>query len=109
MSKLILVCAPKEIQQLTLHQEVDKSKDLIIHLNKSISPFTLHFDVFRKSKVSELDISNPNLLFGGFILVEIAEKEFGLRIYGQKVLGKPFWPPFNLILTRIKNNQVQQP
>lgn len=29
-------------------------------------------------------------------------KDFGLRIYAQKVLGKAIWPPFNLILTRIK-------
>ena len=106
ISKLVLVCAPKEIQLLTPYHKSDKTKDLLIHLNDNIQPFTLHFEVFRKSKASELDISNPNLLFGGFIVLEIENKEFGLRIYGQYVLGKPFWPPFNLILTQIKNNKA---
>ena len=82
---------------------MDKTKDIVIRLKDDIKPFTLNFDVYKKTEVDKLDVSNPNLIFGGYILAEMDDKEFALRIYGQKVLGKPFWPPFNLILTQIKN------
>ncbi|RIV68772.1 hypothetical protein [Flagellimonas aequoris] len=96
-----MVCAPVQIDKLPIHNKIDKSKDIVISLKDDVQPFTLHFDVYRKSKSEELDISNPNLSFGGYIMTEMDSKDFGLRIYGQKVLGEPFWPPFNLILNRI--------
>lgn len=106
VSRLVLICGPKKIDTLTPYNKVDPSTDMIIHLPKGIKPFTLHFDVYRKSRSEETDISNPNLLFGGFVMVEYSDKDFGLRLYGQSVLGDANWPPFNLILTRLKENKA---
>ncbi|MBW8241481.1 hypothetical protein K1F50_01625 [Muricauda oceani] len=101
VSRLVMVCAPVQIDKLPIHKKLDNTKDIIIHLKDDIQAFTLHYDVYRKSKIKEMDISNPNLLFGGYIMVAMENKDFGLRIYAQRVGGKPFWPPFNLILNII--------
>lgn len=106
ISKLVLICAPKKIEYLNTTEKIRESTDIIIHLPKEIKPFTIHFDVYRNTRDKELDISNPNLLFGGFIMVTFPDQEYGLRIYAQKVLGRAIWPPFNIILTRIRNNSV---
>jgi len=102
ISKLILICGPPKIDELIEINQIRATSDIIIHLPDNISPFTLHFDIFRVSMESNLDNSNPNLLFGGFILIKHTNKEFGLRLYAQSVGGKAFWPPFNLILTRLE-------
>lgn len=100
-SLLILVLGPKRIDTLIEIEKINKKTDLLIDLPSDINPFTLHFDVFRKSKIPELDISIPNLIYSGFVMTEYEGKEFGLRLYLQKVLGNAIWPPFNLILKRI--------
>jgi hypothetical protein len=101
ISKLILICGPTKITELEKIVEPRNKTDIVISLPDNISPFTLHFDIYRKSKESELDFYNPDLLFGGYILRSQDEKDFGLRIYGQSVKGNAIWPPFNLILTRL--------
>jgi hypothetical protein len=100
-SLLILVLGPKKIDSLTEIQQIRENTDIIISLPDNISPFTLNFDVFRNDKINELDINNPNPILGGFIMTEYNGKEFGLRLYLQKVLGNANWPPFNLTLKRI--------
>ena len=102
-SLLILVLGPKRIDTLIETKKVNKKTDLLINLPLDIKPFTLNFEIYRKSKKNELDIAIPNLISESFVMTEYEGKEFGLRLYVQKVLGKVYWPPFNLILKRIGN------
>lgn len=101
-SLLVLILGPKKIDYLAEIQKIRENTDIVISLPDNISPFTLNFDVFRIDKINELDISNPNLILGGFIMTKYDGKEFGLRLYLQKVLGDANWPPFNLTLSRIR-------
>jgi hypothetical protein len=102
-SLLILVLGPKRIDTLIETEKINEKTDLLINLPLDIKPFTLNFEIYRKSKKNELDIAIPNLISGSFVMTEYEGKEFGLRLYVQKVLGKEYWPPFNLILKRIGN------
>lgn len=102
ISKLILVILSKKVDLLPKENGTKKPTDIILKLPESISPFTIHFDVYRQSRESELDTSNPNLLYNFFLLLNFKNKEFGLRIYLQRISGaSPPWPPFNIILHRI--------
>ena len=100
-SLLILVLGPQKIETLVEIETTNLKTDILVELPKDLTPFTINFEIYRKTKISELDFAIPNLISGGFILTEYDSKEFGVRFYLQKVLGDAIWPPFNLILTRI--------
>ncbi len=100
-SLLILALGPKKIDTLIEIETTNLKTDILIELISDIKPFTVNFEVYRKTKMSELDISIPNLISGGFLLTEYDSKEFGLRLYLQRVLGDAIWPKFNLVLTKI--------
>jgi len=99
-SLLILIIGPKKIETLIEIDEPNKNRDLLIELPE-VNPFTINIEVYRKSEANKLDINHANNIFGGYILFSQQNKEFGLRIYAQKVEGVPVWPPFTLTLTRI--------
>lgn len=100
-SLLILVLGPKKIDKLVEIETTNMKTDILIELSTDITPFTVNFEIYRKTKISELDFLVPNLISGGFIFTEYDSKEFGVRLYLQRVLGNAVWPSFNLILTRI--------
>jgi len=99
-SLLVLVLGPPEIESLIEFQKINNETDIIIKLPSDIKPFTVNFEIFRKTKQAELDIPSNNIILDGYFMVEYDEKTFGLRVYLQDVLGEAIWPPFNLILTR---------
>lgn len=96
----ILFFAPKKIDTLVVLEKIN-NQDIIIELPDDIKPFTLHFDVFRKSKIDSLNCDNPNLLFNDFKIKTYENKEFGLRLYLQKVLGDAQWPPVSFNRLRV--------
>lgn len=96
----ILFFAPKQIDTLVEHEKTE-NQDLIIELPNDIKPFTLHFDVYRKSQSDNLEYNNPDLLINGYVFINYDNKEFGLRMYLQKVLDEAPWPPFSFNLIRI--------
>ena len=98
----ILVLGPQRIDTLTEIKATSHKTDIVFDFKSNIQPFTVHFDIYRLSNESKLDISNPNLYSGEYIMTRYDHKEFGLRMYLQKLLGDEIWPPFNLVLKRIK-------
>jgi hypothetical protein len=101
ISLLILIVAPIKIENLIKIDRVREQTDIVIALSGNITPFTINFEVFRISEMAKLDYNNPHLVIDDYILTEYEDKEFGLRLYLQKVLGDAAWPPFNTILKRI--------
>lgn len=100
-SKLILVLAPKKIDELIKIDPVNPLRDIIIILSKDINPFTLNFEIFKKSELENLATDHENNLIGGYIEVTIDDKDYGIRFYLQSVNGKGDWPDFSIVLTRV--------
>jgi hypothetical protein len=101
-SLLILILAPKKIENLIEIENPNIKPRIQFDLPSEIEPFTIHFEVYRKAKKNKLTTLNPLSLTGNHILAEFTSKDFGLRIYIQRIKGPAAWPPFNLILTRIR-------
>jgi hypothetical protein len=103
-SLLIMILVPKKIDTLIEIEKINQKKiDVLINLPSDIKPFTLNFEIIRKSKISELDISITNLICPDLLITEYYDKKFGLRLYLKKAIGNAEWPPFNLIFKRIGN------
>jgi hypothetical protein len=92
----ILVIVPKKIESLIVANKEVNGNDLIIDFeNKKLIPFILVFDVIRISKKNEL---LP--LAKRTATIEFPNKEFGLRLHLQEILGESKWPEHSISLIR---------
>ncbi len=99
-SNLVLILAPKQVNALLKSEPPKKGHTLIIELIDQINPFTLNFEVFRKSKRNVLK-QIPVDIINGPHTIEWPDLEFGLRFYIQSVGGNPLWPEVSMVLKRI--------
>ena len=99
-SNLILLLAPKEISSLKKYSTKKDGFNLAIELKEHQIPFTLNFEVFRKSKRQNLK-NIPVKIIQGPHTIEWPNFDFGLRFYIQEITGKSDWPSSSLVLKRI--------
>jgi len=100
-SNLILLLAPKNIPQLEKYKAKKDGHNFIIPLSMDQSPFSLNFEVFRKSKIQNLP-TIPIDIHQGLYTYCWNDLEFGLRFYIQNIIGPLEWPESSLVLKRVE-------
>ena len=100
ISNLILLLAPKKISSLKKYSTKKDGFNLAIELEEHQNPFTLNFEVFRKSKRQNLK-NIPVKIIQGPHTIEWPNFDLGLRFYTQEIIGKAVWPSSSLVLKRI--------
>ncbi|UJH69074.1 hypothetical protein [Allomuricauda sp. SCSIO 65647] len=100
-SSLILLLAPKNISKLEKYRPKKDGHDFIFPISKEQSPFSMNFEVFRKSKIRNLP-KIPDDIHLGLCTYEWEDMKFGLRFYIQNIKGALEWPESTLVLKRVE-------
>lgn len=101
-SNLVLLLYPRKITNMPLAKQKKYGHTLTIRLNQNLEPFTLNFEVFRKTKKEELYLV-PRDKYNGPFLIEWKDLNFGLRFYLQHVEGPVMYPDSTIVMKRILN------
>jgi hypothetical protein len=101
ISNLILLIFPKKIDWLEEVNQLNEMRDVFIELPNTTQPFSLNFEIFRKSSKDKLAKNHEGNIVGGYLLVTVDDKEYGIRLYLQSINGNGSWPSVSFCLTRV--------
>lgn len=101
VSNLILLIFPKKLDSLEEVNQLNDLRDVFIELPNTIQPFSLNFEIFRKSSKDKLATNHEGKIVDGYLLITVDDKEYGIRLYLQSINRNDLWPSVSFCLTRI--------